>query len=151
MSDFNIRIAESKDKDKIKEFNLALARETEDMMLDESAVAEGVTALLRNKQLGFYLVAEKDGEIVASLMVTTEWSDWRNGLFWWIQSVYVVPQHRREGIYRDMYDKVKDLAKDMPDVIGFRLYVEKDNLQAQKTYTALGMAETFYKIYEEII
>jgi ribosomal protein S18 acetylase RimI-like enzyme len=84
-------------------------------------------------------------------MVTTEWSDWRNGIFWWIQSVYVRPEHRRRGIYTKMYDYVKNLAADMPDVLGFRLYVEKDNIEAQKTYHALGMNETYYKLYEEII
>lgn len=82
-------------------------------------------------------------------MITKEWSDWRNGLFWWIQSVYVKPEYRRQGIYRRMYRFVKDLAENHPEVCGCRLYVEKENTVAQSTYSALGMTETHYKLFEE--
>jgi ribosomal protein S18 acetylase RimI-like enzyme len=151
MVEYNIRLAEMNDNKTLTKFNLSLARETEDMLLAENTVAEGVEAMLKNKQLGFYILAEDSDGVVASLMVTTEWSDWRNGIFWWIQSVYVKPEHRRKGIYSKMYEKVKELALDMPDVIGFRLYVERNNIEAQKTYHALGMNETNYKLYEEIV
>jgi ribosomal protein S18 acetylase RimI-like enzyme len=96
------------------------------------------------------LVAEEDNIIQASLMVTTEWSDWRNGLFWWIQSVYVQPEFRRMGLYSKLYQKVKSLADDESNVCGFRLYVEHENVTAQNTYHALGMEETDYKMFEEM-
>lgn len=83
-------------------------------------------------------------------MITTEWSDWRNGVFWWIQSVYVLPDYRRRGIYRRMYQFIQELAANEPNVCGFRLYVEQDNLRAQKTYTAMGMDQSPYRIFEEL-
>ena len=100
--------------------------------------------------MGFYLVVEDQGDIAASLMVTTEWSDWRNGLFWWIQSVYVRPENRRQGLYRKLYKSVKALAESETNVCGFRLYVEYYNTNAQSTYRALGMEETVYKVFEEL-
>jgi len=114
-------------------------------------ISAGVKTMIDNPQWGFYLVVELDNGIQASLMVTTEWSDWRNGMFWWIQSVYVRPEYRRQGLYRELYERVKELAEQEPSVCGFRLYVERDNATAQKTYMALGMSETEYRIYEELI
>ncbi len=95
-------------------------------------------------------MAEVEGVIAAALMVTSEWSDWRNGFFWWVQSVYVKKEYRRQGLYSEMYRFVKSEAGRRPDVCGFRLYVEKDNLSAQKTYAALGMERTHYRLYEEM-
>ena len=106
--------------------------------------------MIANPSHGFYLVAEKDGEIAGSLMVTTEWSDWRNGVVWWVQSVYVRDEYRRQGIYRGLYEEVKTLSNNDESVCGFRLYVEKDNVNAQKTYESLGMIETDYLMYEEL-
>ena len=106
--------------------------------------------LLNDPSLGFYVVAERAGEVVGSLMVTNEWSDWRNGLFWWIQSVYIVPAARRQGVYRALYDFVREMARADPGICGFRLYVEKDNTAAQRTYSSLGMAPTDYLVYEEL-
>jgi ribosomal protein S18 acetylase RimI-like enzyme len=106
--------------------------------------------MIDNPQMGFYLVVELDNGIQASLMVTTEWSDWRNGMFWWIQSVYVRPQYRRQGLYRELYERVKELAEQEPAICGFRLYVERDNTAAQQTYRSLGMSETEYKLFEEL-
>jgi ribosomal protein S18 acetylase RimI-like enzyme len=106
--------------------------------------------MIENPQMGFYLVVELDNGIQASLMITTEWSDWRNGMFWWIQSVYVRPAYRRQGLYRELYARVKELAEQEPAVCGFRLYVERDNTNAQQTYAALGMAETDYRMFEEL-
>ncbi|MEP0356378.1 MAG: GNAT family N-acetyltransferase [Paraglaciecola sp.] len=125
-----------------------MAFETEQKKLNETTLTKGVAALLEDKNKGFYLVAEQAGEIVASLMVTTEWSDWRNSEFWWIQSVYVIPKARRRGLYSALYNQVKMLAKKQ-DVCGFRLYVEKENLVAQKAYKSLGMNESHYLMFEE--
>ena len=126
-----------------------MAQETEEKTLLPAVILAGVKALLANPAYGFYLVAEMDEKVVACLMITTEWSDWRNGVFWWIQSVFVIPDYRRQGIYRRMYERVKDLASQEPNVCGFRLYVERDNMRAQSTYRSLGMVETPYRMFEE--
>lgn len=144
----NIRKATIADLQAIVDFNQAMAFETEGKKLDSAVLTAGVSAMLQNDQKGFYLVAELDNEIAASLMVTYEWSDWRNGTFYWIQSVYVRPQDRRKGLYSALYEEVKTLAQGNDDVCGYRLYVEKENEPAQKTYEALGMHETHYLMYE---
>jgi GNAT superfamily N-acetyltransferase len=128
-----------------------MALETENKVLDPSVVSQGVATLLANPDLGFYVVAEYDGTVVAALMVTTEWSDWRNGVFWWIQSVYVQPEFRRQGVYRRLYRFVQDVAADDSRVCGFRLYVAQDNTTAQQVYKTLGMSPTHYWIFEELI
>ncbi len=145
-----IRIGEERDADVLIRFNRAIARETENVELPPDRIVPGVKTLLKNPDLGYYVVAEIDGVIVGALMVTLEWSDWRNGCFWWVQSVYVHPDHRERGIYRALYEHVKARAAKEPNVCGFRLYVEKNNAGAQRTYQALGMAETHYRIYEEL-
>ena len=145
-----IRRALSQDVVELAEFNTSTARETEGIELIPEVAAAGVRAMIDNPQMGFYLVVELDNSIQASLMVTTEWSDWRNGMFWWIQSVYVRPAYRRQGLYRELYTRVKELAEQEPSVCGYRLYVECDNVNAQKTYHSLGMSETDYKLYEEL-
>ena len=153
-----IRLAKPEDAGSLVSFNREMARETEDKDLAEDIVSAGVRGLLENPALGFYVVAvlgdgggDGSGKVVGSLMVTMEWSDWRNGLFWWIQSVYIVPSQRRKGIYRRLYEFVKARAAEDVGVCGFRLYVEKENEVAQRTYEALGMEETCYKMYEELI
>ena len=146
----NIRRAVLSDSKALAEFNTNMARETEGIELIPSVIGSGVKAMIENPQMGFYLVVEDEGKIQASLMVTTEWSDWRNGLFWWIQSVYVNRQYRRQGLYRKLYEHVKSLAEAENHVCGFRLYVEHDNHIAQNTYRTLGMDETSYKMYEEL-
>ena len=145
----NIRIAKRSDVESLVKFNQLMAWETEQKKLDEDILFKGVSALISDNNKGFYLVAEKNGEVVGSLMVTTEWSDWRNGVFWWVQSVYISPDFRRQGIYAQLYAQVKILAEKQQDVCGFRLYVEKENLIAQKTYESLGMQPTHYLMYEE--
>ena len=145
-----IRQAMPQDAAELTEFNINMARETEGMELIPEIIGAGVTAMIKNPQMGFYLVVELDNGIQASLMVTTEWSDWRNGMFWWIQSVYVRPQYRRQGLYRELYAWVKELAEQEPSVCGFRLYVEHDNSAAQRAYQSLGMQETDYKMFEEL-
>jgi ribosomal protein S18 acetylase RimI-like enzyme len=147
--DILIRRGEARDVDAIAAFNCAMALETEGKELLPEVIAAGVRGLIGNPGLGFYLIAESSGRVVASLMITTEWSDWRNGVFWWIQSVYVQPEWRRKGIYSRLYSFVKEAAADK-GICGFRLYVEKDNRTAQNTYRSLGMKETDYLMFEEM-
>ena len=145
-----IRQALAQDAAELAEFNTSMARETEGIDLIPEVIRAGVETMIANPDRGFYLVVELDNGIQASLMITTEWSDWRNGMFWWIQSVYVRPEYRRQGLYRELYARVKELAEQSPDVCGFRLYVERENGKAQDTYRALGMRETAYRIFEEM-
>lgn len=148
-SKISVRKATPKDAESIIQFNIAMAMETENKTLKSEEIEPGVHGLFEKPEYGFYMVAESKGKVVGSLMITYEWSDWRNGLFWWIQSVYVIPESRRNGVYRTMYLTIKAMANKQDDVCGFRLYVEKENSSAQKTYNALGMNETHYKMFEE--
>ncbi|HEY0079848.1 MAG TPA: GNAT family N-acetyltransferase [Pyrinomonadaceae bacterium] len=154
--EISLRLAGEGDVDALVGFNRAMARETEAKELSVDVLTAGVGALIRNPSYGFYVVAEAPGasgaedEIVGSLLITYEWSDWRNALFWWIQSVYVREDFRRRGVYRRLYAFVKERAAAEGNVCGFRLYVEKQNLVAQQTYQRLGMAETYYKMFEEL-
>ncbi len=125
-----------------------MALETENRRLDPETVTAGVLSLLAAPSGGFYVVAEQGGAVVAGLMVTYEWSDWRNKWFWWIQSVYVIPSHRRQGVFKSLFERVKLMAQQRDDVCGLRLYVEQHNINAQATYTSLGMDETHYDMYE---
>ena len=147
--DIIIRTGEDRDAEALVRFNIAMAYETEQTELQFETVLSGVKSLLNHPGHGFYVVAEIDGVAAGSLMVTTEWSDWRDGLFWWIQSVYVTPEYRRRGIYKQLYEYIKSMAAEQGNVCGFRLYVERDNTVAQNTYASLGMEETYYKMYEE--
>ena len=129
--------------------NQAMAWETEQKQLDRATLERGVLAVLGDAAKGFYLVAEDEtGEVVGQLMVTFEWSDWRAGTFWWIQSVYVTPAARRSGVYRALYEHVRALANATEGVCGLRLYVERENTAAQATYAALGMARAHYEMFE---
>jgi ribosomal protein S18 acetylase RimI-like enzyme len=152
MSDeIKIRFADDRDADVLTEFNIAMARETEGKELPNGVVSAGVKTVLDNRQMGFYIIAETGGSIAGSLMITTEWSDWRNGLFWWIQSVYVKPEFRRQGVFGELYRFLKSKVKNEPNVCGFRLYVERNNITAQRAYKVLGMEETHYKVYEDLL
>jgi len=144
----NIRKALSDDLTALVTFNQAMAMETEGKHLDPDILRQGVSGLLTQPQFGFYLVAESQGNILGSLAVTFEWSDWRNAVFWWIQSVYVTPSARRSGIYSRLYQYAQTLAAEAGNVCGFRLYVEKENAAAQATYEKLGMQECQYFMYE---
>lgn len=145
----SIRIASQTDADSLVAFNQAMALETEGKRLDEEKIASGVAAVFADANKGFYVVAEVENKIVGGLMVTFEWSDWRNAWFWWIQSVYILPEARGQKLYSRMYAFVKELAKDKGNVCGFRLYVEHDNVNAQKVYDAVGMQASHYIMYEE--
>ena len=144
-----IRLAEKADTEALVEFNQAMALETEGKRLDPARLTAGVTAVFDDAGKGFYVVAEEGVQIVGGLLVTFEWSDWRNSWFWWIQSVYIRPAHRGRSIYSSLYDFVKTRAGLQGNVCGFRLYVEKENTHAQKVYAKLGMAETYYLMFEE--
>jgi len=146
--EIQIRLAQESDADDLAAFNAALALETENRILPPETITAGVRNLLQHPEWGFYIVAESGGRVVACLMITYEWSDWRNGLFWWIQSVYVRPEFRRMGIYRKMYEYIRRAAIADGKVCGLRLYVERDNQKAQTTYSNLGMAKTHYLIFE---
>lgn len=148
MSAFAIRRATLSDLDTLVAFNAAMAQETEDKTLDEETLRSGIRALLCDEQKGRYWVAEHNHRVAGALMCTTEWSDWRNGAFWWIQSVYVRPEMRRQGVFTALYKHVYAAVDEEPEVCGLRLYVERENATAQSTYEALGMARTAYQMYE---
>jgi ribosomal protein S18 acetylase RimI-like enzyme len=146
----DLRLATQADARVLTEFNSAMALETERKQLLPEVIGVGVRALLDNPSSGFYVLAEEGGRVVGALLITKEWSDWRNGSFWWIQSVYVRPEFRRRGVYKALYRHVQALAAQDPGVCGFRLYVERENARAQATYRALGMTETDYRVFEEL-
>ncbi len=144
-----IRLADQSDINALVGFNQAMALETEGKELDAGILRPGVAAVFADPNKGFYVVASDAERIAAGLLVTFEWSDWRNKWFWWIQSVYVRPEHRGRSVYRQMYNFVKELAELRMDVCGFRLYVENDNTNARSVYEKLGMSESHYLMYEE--
>jgi GNAT superfamily N-acetyltransferase len=132
----------------IIDFQQAMARETEDVSLDRHICTRGVQAVFDDPSLGRYFVAETGGRVVASLLITYEWSDWRNGVVWWIQSVYVRPESRKQGIYAGLYDFVQKIAAADVRVRGIRLYVDRRNTPAQEVYRRLGMNGEHYLVYE---
>lgn len=131
----------------IIDFQQKMAWETEKMRLKTETVTKGVNAVFEDKSRGEYYVAEADGRVVSSLLITYEWSDWRNRNVWWFQSVYVLPDFRRQGIFREMYTFIKEKALDQ-GVAGLRLYVETGNTRAKMTYESLGMNSEHYSFYE---
>ena len=146
-----IRIAKAADANSLVEFNQAMALETEGKHLDWQILKSGVEAVFNDERKGFYAVAESSGEIVGGLMITYEWSDWRAHWFWWIQSVYILPEFRGRRIYSQLYDFVREKAREKSDVCGFRLYVEKENVKAQNVYKKLQMVESHYLMFEEML
>ena len=125
-----------------------MARETEDVELDRFVCTRGVEAVFEDRTLGRYFVAERGDQLVGCLMITPEWSDWRNGVVWWIQSVYVVPDARGKGVYAGLYKFVQSLAAANESVKGIRLYVDRRNKAAQEVYTRLGMNGEHYQVFE---
>ena len=146
----SIRKATPDDAPAIIAFQKAMALETEDLELKSELINNGVMAVFRDSGKGEYYVAEENGTVVASLMITFEWSDWRNANIWWFQSVYVIPEYRRMGIFRMMYEHVKKegIAR---GIAGLRLYVESENTRAQKTYEAMGMNGQHYRTFEWMV
>lgn len=146
--EFEIRDATPDDAGAIAKYNARMAEETEGRELDPGIIGPGVSAVLADAAKGRYWVAVSDGRIVGQLMVTYEWSDWRNGMIWWIQSVYVHPDFRRSGIFRALFRHVESLARADANACGLRLYHEHDNVRAQRTYEALGMVHPGYRVME---
>jgi len=144
-----VRDATPADAPTIVEFNAALALESEGKRLDPALIGPGVRALLADATKGRYFIAEQDGRIVGQTMITYEWSDWRDGTFWWIQSVYVPVDSRRAGVFRTLHAYILALARATPGVCGLRLYVERGNERAKRTYEALGMDGGVYELLEQ--
>ena len=144
----NLRMATVRDIDNITLFNTEMAFETESIYLDQADLRLGIAAVLSDSNLGFYLISELEGVVIGQILITKEWSDWRNGWFWWIQSVFVEPNRRRMGVYSAMYKKIVDMAGSEGNVCGLRLYVDRDNLSAKQVYSHLGMSQSHYDLYE---
>jgi ribosomal protein S18 acetylase RimI-like enzyme len=144
----NFRRALSSDAATIAAFQVAMASETENLALDFATVTRGVAAVFERAGLGCYFVAEEDGKVLGSLLITYEWSDWRDGVVWWIQSVYVAPEQRGKGVFTKLYEFIKQQALADKSVMGLRLYVEKNNTRAQKAYEKLGMDGAHYAMYQ---
>ena len=144
-----IRKAMRDDRGALIDFNEALARETEDKTLSRDLLSEGVDAVFDDPEKGFYLIAEVGDQPAGGLLVTTEWSDWRNAYFWWIQGVYVIPSCRKMGVYTKLHRFVAETGRSRGDVCGIRLYVDRDNARAKATYERLGMTTSRYDFYEQ--
>ncbi len=144
----NIRPAAPPDAALIADFNQRLAAETEQLQLDPACITSGVSALLNDASKGIYFVAEVSGRVVGQVMITYEWSDWRNGMIWWLQSVYVEKQFRNQGVFRALFRHVENLARQRAGVCGLRLYMHKDNARARASYERLGMSHTHYEVFE---
>ena len=146
--EIKIRQAALADAQVIAAYNLRLAEESEGLRLAEAVVHAGVAALLKDPAKGIYYVAEVEGSVVGQVMITYEWSDWRNGNLWWIQSVYVKPEFRAQGVFRRLFEHLKTLAQEQKDVPALRLYVHADNTRAHRSYENLGMKRTKYEVFE---
>jgi GNAT superfamily N-acetyltransferase len=147
-SEIEIREAESAEWQVIAGFQIKMAKETEDELLDSDIVSEGVQAVFNNPELGRYYVAEAEGHIIASLLITCEWSDWRNAFVWWLQSVYVIPAYRKMGVFRKMYRHIQQQAIQRRDVAGIRLYMVSENHTAGQVYQKMGMDGKKYRMFE---
>ena len=147
--DIRIREAAPADLPVIADFNVQLARESEGLELETARVEAGVAAMLKDPAKGIYYVAEAGGKVAGQLMITYEWSDWRNGNIWWIQSVYVKPEFRRAGVFRALFNHLQELARAREDVCSLRLYVHAENTRAAQSYERLGMTRTQYEVFEQ--
>ena len=145
-----VRLATRDDVKSIVDFNRSMAMETENISLDKAVITQGVEAIFDNSKHGFYIVCELEDKVRACLMISYEWSDWRNGLFWWIQSVFVQKEFRQQGLYKSMYDFIKTKADLSEGIAGIRLYVDQNNTKAQSVYTKLGMIKSNYQLFEYV-
>ena len=153
LDQLNIRRARPEDVTTIASFSAAMALETEGRRLDPDRLYDGTIALFASPDRGFFMVAELQQvgrqQLIGQLMITYEWSDWRNGAFWWIQSVYVDPAWRRKGVYRRLHDTVVEIGKADKQMCGIRLYVARDNCVAQMVYRRVGLTPSMYDVYED--
>ena len=143
-----VRKALPEEAQQIISFQIAMALETENIILDQETVMHGVKAVYKDPAKGNYFIAEEDGQVIASLLTTYEWSDWRNGTVLWIQSVYVTPEFRRKGIYKALYGHIRTMVEHDHGLKGIRLYADKGNMIAHKVYEKLGMTADHYQLYE---
>jgi len=147
----SVREANRGDLDTIIGFQMAMALETESLELDRDILKLGVNNVLDDPSKALYFIAEEDGNNLGMLMITLEWSDWRNGWVWWIQSVYTAPEYRKRGVYKLLYEHIRSLVRQSDNIRGIRLYVDKRNIAAQKVYTSLGMNGEHYSTYEWMV
>ncbi len=148
--EYSIRLARMEDAEIIARYNCLLAEETEDTRLDPATVLAGVRQLLLDPSKGRYLVAESDGQVIGQLAHTREWSDWRNGDLWWIQSVYVQADFRGAGVFRGLFQHLEALARSEGNIVGLRLYVERHNDRAQRAYERLGLKKSDYEVMQTL-
>lgn len=146
-SDITITYGSTTDIESIAQFQVDMAKESEGTLLNKTTVLQGVTAAINDTSKGTYIIARAGTEPIGSLMLTKEWSDWNNAWYWWIQSVYVKPEHRRQGVFKSMYQYLANEAR-KHGVSQIKLYVDKTNLRAQKVYENLGMHESHYLLFE---
>jgi GNAT superfamily N-acetyltransferase len=143
-----VREAHESDALTIAQNNIQLALETEGMLLEKRGALRGVEIVLSDSDRGFYLIVEDNGQMIGQCLITREWSDWRNGYFWWVQSVYVDKDWRGKGIFSSIFDKIESMARERVDIVGLRLYVDRENASAREAYQRLGMNESRYVMYE---
>ena len=143
-----VREANSGDENIIANFQVRMAKETEQIDLDRDIVNKGVNAVLNSPEKGIYFVAESENKIIASMLITFEWSDWRNGNVYWIHSIYVLPEFRKKGVFKTLYLHLKNIAQKDENIVGLRLYVDKTNINAQKVYEIMGMDGNHYLLFE---
>ncbi len=143
-----IRLATEEDRFLIADFQVKMAKETENIDLDIETVNKGVMSVFQDAHKGKYIVGEKDGNVAASMLLTYEWSDWRNSVVLWIQSVFVQPEMRGKGIFKKLYEFAKDMAVSDEGISGIRLYVDKTNTNAIKVYNSVGMDGEHYRVFE---
>jgi GNAT superfamily N-acetyltransferase len=148
---YEFRAAKAEDQSKIVKFQLDMAFESESLQLDFETCTQGVRAVFENPHFGTYYVGETDQEVIASLLIIPEWSDWRNGVVWWIHSVYVVPAARRSGVFSNFYKFIQNQGRTCANIRGLRLYVDKRNTAAQAVYKKLGMTDHHYELYEQML
>ncbi|MDD2419065.1 MAG: GNAT family N-acetyltransferase [Bacteroidales bacterium] len=143
-----VRDALKSDLEEILDFQINMAKETESIDLERDVLKIGVSSVLEDSAKAKYFIADNEGEAAGMLMITTEWSDWRNGWVWWIQSVYVKPGYRKMGVYKMLYNHIKKIVGSSDELKGIRLYVDKRNVRAQQVYESLGMTGDHYTTYE---
>ncbi|MDD3299609.1 MAG: N-acetyltransferase [Bacteroidales bacterium] len=148
MMNIVVRDALKSDLDEILDFQISMAKETESIDLERGVLQIGVSSVLEDSTKAKYFIADNEGEAAGMLMITTEWSDWRNGWVWWIQSVYVKPGYRKMGVYKMLYNHIKKIVGSSDELKGIRLYVDKRNVRAQQVYESLGMTGDHYTTYE---
>jgi GNAT superfamily N-acetyltransferase len=149
-AEITVRRATLADLDALAVFNTGIALETEGRRLDEGTLRAGLSRVLGDKTLGFYTIAETGGEVVGCTLITFEWSDWRNGMIWWIQSVYVAGHARGRGVFSAIHSRLDEESRITPGVLGFRLYVEEENHRAQEVYRRRGLDRTRYIVFEDL-